>query len=110
MKLYRDDQVTFTTTVLYIDGYEPEADTESFKVHLPVFDGATKYPDEIRQDPLVIEYDLRPADKVVMNLDSSIFFLRLIVSRSVFMPGTTYQVCGDCGPSPMKFDALTVNL
>jgi hypothetical protein len=76
-------------TVLYILGYVPDADTDNLKVQVPLRVGATRYPEDILHCPLVIEYDLRPADNVVMNFESETFFFLGIVKRNTLMPGTT---------------------
>jgi hypothetical protein len=90
-------------------GYAPDADTDNLKVQDPARLGATRYPEDILHAPLVIEYDLRPADNVVMNFDNKIFFFLGIEDRNTLIPGTTYGVRTDCCPSPTTFVAVTVN-
>lgn len=100
--------MTLITAVLYILGYAPDADTDNCRVQDPVLLGATKYPEEIRQLPLVTLYVLRPADNVVMNFDNAIVFFFGIVFRNTLIPGTTYGVLADGTPSPTMFVAVTV--
>ena len=92
--------MTLITAVLDMLGYTPDAETDNCREHEPVRLGATKYPDEIRQPPFGTLYVLRPADNVVMNFDSKIFFFFGMLLRNTLTPGTTIAVCSDVGPSP----------